>query len=132
MEFGDGQRRVTVHPRQAPGGSPLLLEHYLPVLSAKLRAVAYAAVIARRAPEIARHRDAQPLWGRVSPRCRSLAAACHEAISAPAVPIAASAQPPQRLCLGYACPSLTPHLFRRSVRLPIVHLNLRPSQTRFQ
>jgi transposase len=58
VEVADGQRTVAVHPRQAPGGSSLLLEHYLPVLAVKPRAVAYAAVIARGAPGLARYRDA--------------------------------------------------------------------------
>ena len=58
MEVADGELTVAVHPRQAPGGSSLLLEHYLPVLAVKPRAVAHAAVIARGAPEIAHYRDA--------------------------------------------------------------------------
>ncbi len=58
VEVADGERTVAVHPRQAPGGSSLLLEHYLPVLAVKPRAVAHAAVIARGAPEIAHYRDA--------------------------------------------------------------------------
>ncbi len=58
VEVADGERTVAVHARQAPGGSSLLLEHYLPVLAVKPRAVAHAAVIARGAPEIAHYRDA--------------------------------------------------------------------------
>ena len=58
VELADQERTVAIHPRQRPGGASLLLEHYLPVLAHKPRAVAHAAVIARGEPAIARYRDA--------------------------------------------------------------------------
>lgn len=58
IEVADGERTVAVHERREAGSVPCLqLEHYLPVLARKPRAVAHAAVIARGAPEIARYRD---------------------------------------------------------------------------
>lgn len=57
IEVSDRERTVAVHERQEPGGSSLKLEHYLPVLAHKPRAVAHAAVIARGEPAIARYRD---------------------------------------------------------------------------
>lgn len=48
---------VAVHERKAPGGSSLDLQHYLPVLEHKPRAVRHAAVIARGEPAIAQYRD---------------------------------------------------------------------------
>jgi transposase len=58
IELADREGTVAVHERQQAGGSSLQLEHYLPVLAAKPRAVAHAAVIAEGAPAIARYRDA--------------------------------------------------------------------------
>ncbi len=59
IEVADGERTVAVHQRRHAGAAPSLqLEHYLPVLARKPRAVTHAAVIARGAPEIARYRDA--------------------------------------------------------------------------
>lgn len=57
IELADQERTVAVHPRQKPGGASLQLEHYLPVLAHKPRAVAHAAVIARGEPAIAHYRD---------------------------------------------------------------------------
>ncbi len=58
IELADRERVVAVHARLRPGGASLQLEHYLPVLAHKPRAVAHAAVIARGAPAITRYRDA--------------------------------------------------------------------------
>jgi transposase len=58
IEIADRERTVAVHERQRPGGYSLRLEHYLPVLAHKPRAVGHAAVIARGEPAIARYRDA--------------------------------------------------------------------------
>jgi len=44
VELADGERTVAVHGRQRPGGYSLQLEHYLPVLAHKPRAVGHAAV----------------------------------------------------------------------------------------
>ncbi|MEW6048725.1 MAG: IS21 family transposase [Bacillota bacterium] len=57
IEITDRERTVAIHPRQEPGGCSMHLEHYLPVLAHKPRAVAHAAVIARGEPAIARYRD---------------------------------------------------------------------------
>lgn len=58
IEIADRQRTVAVHERRASGQPPSLqLEHYLPVLAHKPRAVRHAAVVAHGAPEIARYRD---------------------------------------------------------------------------
>jgi len=57
VEITDRERTVAIHPRQEPGGCSMHLEHYLPVLAHKPRAVAHAAVIARGEPAIARYRD---------------------------------------------------------------------------
>ena len=57
IELTDRERTVAVHERKKPGGSSLQLEHYLPVLAHKPRAVLHAAVIARGEPAIARYRD---------------------------------------------------------------------------
>ena len=57
IEVTDRQGTVAVHERQAPGGYSLRLEHYLPVLAHKPRAVAHAAVIAHGEPAIAHYRD---------------------------------------------------------------------------
>lgn len=58
IELADQEGVVAVHARQKPGGASLQLEHYLPVLAHKPRAVTHAAVIARGKPEIAHYRDA--------------------------------------------------------------------------
>jgi len=57
VEITDRERTVAVHERQEPGGCSLKLEHYLPVLAHKPRAVAHAAVIAHGEPAIVRYRD---------------------------------------------------------------------------
>jgi len=57
MEIADKERTVTRHLRLKPGGCSLQLEHYLPVLADKPRAVAHAAVIANGEPAIAHCRD---------------------------------------------------------------------------
>jgi transposase len=58
IELEDRGTRVALHVRQPKGGVSLELEHYLPVLVHKPRAVRHAMVIARSEPEIARYRDA--------------------------------------------------------------------------
>lgn len=58
VEVAEGEKTVAVHARQKPGGVSLHLEHYLPVLERKPRAVRHAAVIARGEPAVARYRDA--------------------------------------------------------------------------
>jgi len=58
IEISDAERTVAIHERRTPGDPPSMqLEHYLPVLARKPRAVRHAAVIAQGAPEIARYRD---------------------------------------------------------------------------
>ena len=58
IEVADEERIVAVHERRASGEPPSLhLDHYLPVLERKPRAVSHAAVIGRGAPEVARYRD---------------------------------------------------------------------------
>jgi transposase len=58
IEIADGERTVAVHDRRVSVDAPSLqLEHYLPVLARKPRAVTHAAVIAHGAPEVARYRD---------------------------------------------------------------------------
>lgn len=58
VEIADQERTVAVHARRSSGDPPSLqLEHYLPVLERKPRAVEHAAVIAHGTPEIARYRD---------------------------------------------------------------------------
>lgn len=58
IELEDRGTRVAVHARQPKGGISLQLEHYLPVLAHKPRAVRHAMVIAHSEPDIARYRDA--------------------------------------------------------------------------
>jgi transposase len=58
IEIADEKGTVAVHGRRATGDPPSMqLEHYLPVLARKPRAVEHAAVIVQGAPEIARFRD---------------------------------------------------------------------------
>lgn len=58
IELEDRGTVVAVHARQPKGGVSLQLEHYLPVLIHKPRAVRHAMVLARSEPDIARYRDA--------------------------------------------------------------------------
>jgi hypothetical protein len=58
IELEDRGTLVAVHARQPKGGVSLKLEHDLPVLAHKPRAVRHAMVITRGEPEIARYRDA--------------------------------------------------------------------------
>lgn len=57
IQIADRDATVAVHERQRPGGHSLRLEHYLPVLAHKPRAVRHASVIARGEPAVARYRD---------------------------------------------------------------------------
>ena len=57
VEVTDGKQTVALHERQHPGGSSLQLQHYLPVLAKKPRAVSHATVIARGEPALAAYRD---------------------------------------------------------------------------
>ncbi len=57
IEITDRERTIAVHDRKKPGGSSLKLEHYLPVLAHRPKAVAHAAVIAQGEQAIARYRD---------------------------------------------------------------------------
>ena len=58
IEIADRGTTVAVHNRRPRGDVSLQLEHYLPVLAHKPRAVRHAMVISRSEPDIACYRDA--------------------------------------------------------------------------